>query len=210
MGSTSSTDAPRSSAATRYCDADRAGPEDDSLLGRGDPAAGDCPDSDRHRLDDRRADRILLTHRKRLLGGKREPLLKRTVAVNPDQREIDAHVAAADRARVALPARGVREQRDSLARPEVRWAIGPYLLDDPRRLVPLDAREALRLLDRADVAEEVVEVRAADADRFRPDEHLAGAGRARLPHVHDLHDLSRLGDCRAHQVVLTRSRPRRA
>ena len=36
--------------------------------------------------------------------------------------------------------------------------------------------ERRRILDRADVTEEVVEVGAAEADRLRSKEHLAGAG----------------------------------
>ena len=53
----------------------------------------------------------------------------------------------------------------------------PQLEDHGRRLMPLDPRIHRRqIVDRADVTEEVVEVGAAQANRLRSKEHLAGAG----------------------------------
>ena len=83
-----------------------------------------------------------------------------------------------DPARIAVPARDERPDRDALPGPEAGRAVRPDRLEDARRLVPLDARVEPRALDRAEVAGEVVEVRSAEADRLRPDDTSPGPGPA--------------------------------
>ena len=77
--------------------------------------------------------------------------------------------------------------------------IRSELDDHGRSLVPLDPRiQRRRVVEGADVAEEVVEVGAAEADRLRSEEHLAGTGRVGRLDVDDLHHRSGPGDGCAH------------
>src|SRR5262249_7129065 len=66
-----------------------------------------------------------------------------------------------------------------------------------------------RILDRADVAEEVVEVRSAQSHRLRPNDDLAGAGIARLRHVDDLHRPAGVSHGGAHGRIESRHGARR-
>ena len=99
-------------------------------------------------------------------------------------------VASADAARVALPARSQRPDRDALAGTDVPRAVGPHGLHDPGELVSLDARVPLQ----PELAVEVVEVRSAEADGLRADEHLAVLRLACVRHVCDPHRPRGLGD----------------
>ncbi len=118
--------------------------------------------------------------------------------MDPDQSEVHAHVPPADPARVAVPARGVRPDRNALADAERGRAVRADRLDHARRLVALDAREALVFRYAAHVAEVVVDVRPADADRLGPDEQFARTRLAGLGHVDDPHRGPGFRDGRAH------------
>src|SRR6185436_11957257 len=82
------------------------------------------------------------------------------------------------------------------AGPQRARAVGPDRLHDRPHLVALDAR-----VDRlvADLAEEVVEVRAADPDRGRPHDHLARPRVARRLQVAQLHHAALGCDRRPHE-----------
>ena len=109
--------------------------------------------------------------------------------MDADEADVGAHVPPADPARVAVPARRQRPDGDALADADVLGRVRPDSLDESCELVSLDARVQLE----PEVAQEVVEVRAAESDRLRPDEHLAAPGLAGVRHVGDLHDASRRG-----------------
>ena len=69
----------------------------------------------------------------------------------------------------------------------------------------LDARvQLVRVVRQPDVAVEVVEVGAAEADRLGPDDQLVLSGRVRLGHVDDLHHASSLASTRHAQSELSR------
>ena len=104
---------------------------------------------------------------------------------------------APDSARIAAAARHERPHRDALAHLQPRRTVRADDFDDTGGLVSLDPRVALE----SELPEEVVEVRAADADSLGPDDHLAGARLARLLDVHDLHAASALRDDREHGAV---------
>ena len=86
----------------------------------------------------------------------------------PTRLMFDARVAAADPARVAAAARRRPARRRRASRRRGRRDSRARLEDRRGRLVPLDTRvERRRVVDRADVTEEVVEVRPAQADGLR-------------------------------------------
>ena len=101
-----------------------------------------------------------------------------------------------------VAARDHRPDRDALARGEPGRAVGPDVLDDRRELVALDARVQLVVADRAHVAVEVVEVGAAEPDRLRPHDDVAGLRRAGLRDVDDLHRRPRARDRGSHAYPL--------
>ena len=183
--------------------ADGARAENDDMLVGPDPSAHDRTHGDRHRLDERSQARVLQSDGERLLGGDAEELLQRPVDVDPDEADVLARVLAADPAAAAVPARRERPDRNALPGREVRRAARPDLLDDRRELVSLDARvQLVRVVRQPDVAVEVVEVRAAEADRLGPDDQLVLPSRVRLGHVDDLHHASCLRQCGPHGASL--------
>ena len=95
---------------------------------------------------------------------------------------------------------------------EMRRRIRSELDDHRRGLVPLDPRIQRRgVVEGADVAEEIVQVGAAEAHRLRSKEHLAGTGRIGRLDVDDLHHRSGPGDGCAHVThAVIESRKERA
>jgi len=101
-----------------------------------------------------------------------------------------------------VPAGADRPDGDALSRTHLRLVVA-YCLDDGRELVSLDPRvERRRIIDRAEIAEKVVEVRAAQTDRLWANEHLADARLARLHHFDDFHQPPTPGDGRSHLHLL--------
>ena len=143
---------------------------------------------------------ILVADREDLRGRQQQLVLERTVLVHSDERDLDAGVRPADPAGVAAPTAGDGPQRDARTGRERLRGSRRRPRGSSGRFVPLDAGvQRRRVVDRADVAGEVVEVGAAEADRFGPDEHLTGTGRARLGRCDDLHHTLRLSDSGAHR-----------
>ena len=81
--------------------------------------------------------------RERLGGGNRESLLQCAVAVDADQRDALAGVAAPEQARHGRCRTRSRARRRRAGRRQARRAVWPDVLDDRRELVPLDARVEL-------------------------------------------------------------------
>ena len=192
--STSRTDAPgRRRGGDRL--PDRPGAEDDSLLPRFDARTNDRAHRDRDGLDERSERRLEIAHREDLGGRHTQLLLQRPVAVDAHRLRLTHTFSPADPARVAVPAgRGPARPRRA-----VRHRAPPGSPARPPRRRPTNSCPWMRGKDlEAEIAEEVVEVRAAEPDRFGPDEHFAGPGLARLRHVEQLHDAPGARDDRSH------------
>ena len=158
------------------------------MLARRHPPSGHRAHCDRDRLDERGERRIEVADGEDLRGWEHEPLLERAVRVDARQGDPHAGIATPEPAWITTTAGPDGPDRDPHPRREVVGRVRPELDDSRRRLVTLDPRIQRRgVLDRADVAEEVVEVRAAEADCLGSDQHLAGAGRSRLLDAGHLH-----------------------
>src|SRR6266567_891792 len=158
--------------------ADRAGAEDDDLLAGLELATGQGVHGDRGGLDEARAVRVQVADPEDQPGRDLEPFGQAAVEVHADQPEPDADVGALAAAGIAAAARQHRPDRDPLALGDVLAVAG--VLDDRGYLVALDPRvEVADAGKRAHVTGKQVEVGAADADRFGPDDDVPGPGAAR-------------------------------
>ncbi len=190
--------------------ADRTRAEDDHPLTGFHPPPSDSANGDRDRLDERGQPRIEVSDGEDLCRRYQQLVLQRTVLMHADQRDVDACVRAADAAGEAAAAARDGPERHAQPRHELGRTALADVKDRPGGLMALDAWvQRRRVVDRAEVAQEVVEVRSAETDGLRLHEHLAGTGRAGLGHRHDLHDSPRPGHGCPHHAHRLIEHPRR-